>query len=387
MSTKKSLKGREQGVETIESFLTSQHGQDLLRFITCGSVDDGKSTLIGRLLWDAQQLFDDQLVALKRESRKYGTQGDEIDFALLVDGLAAEREQGITIDVAYRFFSTARRKFIVADTPGHEQYTRNMVTGASMADVAVILVDARHGVLTQTRRHAYLASLTGIRNVVLAINKMDIVGFDEKIYNEISESFGAFSAELSFDDVCAIPLSALRGDNVTSRSAHTPWYHGPTLLGYLETIRVAPPRNAKFIFPVQLVNRPNDSFRGFCGTVEEGEVSVGDEIRVTSSGQKAKVSAIVTMDGNLEKAERGRAVTLTLDREIDASRGDIVSLVANPLEMTDQFEATVIWLNEDPGLVGRSYEMKLSTQWATATMTSIKYHVNVNTMAKELGRR
>lgn len=386
MSTKKSLKGREQGVETIESFLTSQHGQDLLRFITCGSVDDGKSTLIGRLLWDAQQLFDDQLVALKRESRKYGTQGDEIDFALLVDGLAAEREQGITIDVAYRFFSTARRKFIVADTPGHEQYTRNMVTGASMADVAVILVDARHGVLTQTRRHAYLASLTGIRNVVLAINKMDIVGFDEKIYNEISESFGAFSAELSFDDVCAIPLSALRGDNVTSRSAHTPWYHGPTLLGYLETIRVAPPRNAKFIFPVQLVNRPNDSFRGFCGTVEEGEVSVGDEIRVTSSGQKAKVSAIVTMDGNLEKAERGRAVTLTLDREIDASRGDIVSLVANPLEMTDQFEATVIWLNEDPGLVGRSYEMKLSTQWATATMTSIKYHVNVNTMAKEPGK-
>lgn len=284
------------------------------------------------------------------------------------------------------FFSTARRKFIVADTPGHEQYTRNMVTGASMADVAVILVDARHGVLTQTRRHAYLASLTGIRNVVLAINKMDIVGFDEKIYNEISESFGAFSAELSFDDVCAIPLSALRGDNVTSRSAHTPWYHGPTLLGYLETIRVAPPRNAKFIFPVQLVNRPNDSFRGFCGTVEEGEVSVGDEIRVTSSGQKAKVSAIVTMDGNLEKAERGRAVTLTLDREIDASRGDIVSLVANPLEMTDQFEATVIWLNEDPGLVGRSYEMKLSTQWATATMTSIKYHVNVNTMAKEPGK-
>lgn len=386
MSTKKSLKGREQGVETIESFLTSQHGQDLLRFITCGSVDDGKSTLIGRLLWDAQQLFDDQLVVLKRESRKYGTQGDEIDFALLVDGLAAEREQGITIDVAYRFFSTARRKFIVADTPGHEQYTRNMVTGASMADVAVILVDARHGVLTQTRRHAYLASLTGIRNVVLAINKMDMVGFDEKIYNEISESFRAFSAELSFDDVCAIPLSALRGDNVTSRSAHTRWYQGPTLLGYLESVRVAPPRNAKFIFPVQLVNRPNDSFRGFCGTVEEGEVSVGDEIRVTSSGQKAKVSAIVTMDGNLEKAERGRAVTLTLDREIDASRGDIVSLVANPLEMTDQFEATVIWLNEDPGLVGRSYEMKLSTQWATATMTSIKYHVNVNTMAKEPGK-
>lgn len=386
MSTKKKPEGRKQGAETIESFLASQHGQDLLRFITCGSVDDGKSTLIGRLLWDAQQLFDDQLVALKKESRKYGTQGDEIDFALLVDGLAAEREQGITIDVAYRFFSTARRKFIVADTPGHEQYTRNMVTGASMADVAVILVDARHGVLTQTRRHAYLASLTGIRNVVLAINKMDMVGFDEKIYNEISESFRKFSERLDLDDICAIPLSALRGDNITSRSAHTPWYHGPTLLGYLETVNVTPPRNAKFTFPVQLVNRPNDSFRGFSGTVEEGEVSVGDEIRVTSSGQKAKVSAIVTMGGNLEKAQRGKAITLTLDREIDASRGDVISLAASPLEMTDQFEATVIWLNEDAGLVGRSYEMKLSTQWATATMTSIKYHVNVNTMAKEPGK-
>ncbi|MNK87809.1 Bifunctional enzyme CysN/CysC [compost metagenome] len=386
MSTKKSIQGRERSVESIESFLASQHNQDLLRFITCGSVDDGKSTLIGRLLWDAQQLFDDQLVALKNESRKYGTQGDEIDFALLVDGLAAEREQGITIDVAYRFFSTARRKFIVADTPGHEQYTRNMVTGASMADVAVILVDARHGVLTQTRRHAYLASLTGIRNVVLAINKMDVVGFDEKIYDEISESFGAFAQDLEFDEISAIPLSALRGDNITSRSAHTPWYHGPTLLGYLETVSIAPPRNTKFTFPVQLVNRPNDSFRGFCGTVEEGEVSVGDEIRVTRSGQKARVAAIVTMGGNLETAPRGKAVTLTLDKEIDASRGDVISLAAKPLEMTDQFEATVIWLNEDAGLVGRSYEMKLSTQWATATMTSIKYHVNVNTMAKEPGK-
>ncbi|MNX60646.1 Bifunctional enzyme CysN/CysC [compost metagenome] len=386
MSTKKSIHGRERSGESIESFLASQHNQDLLRFITCGSVDDGKSTLIGRLLWDAQQLFDDQLVALKNESRKYGTQGDEIDFALLVDGLAAEREQGITIDVAYRFFSTARRKFIVADTPGHEQYTRNMVTGASMADVAVILVDARHGVLTQTRRHAYLASLTGIRNVVLAINKMDVVGFDEKIYDEISESFGAFAQDLEFDEISAIPLSALRGDNITSRSAHTPWYHGPTLLGYLETVSIAPRRNTNFTFPVQLVNRPNDSFRGFCGTVEEGEVSVGDEIRVTSSGQKARVAAIVTMGGNLETARRGKAVTLTLDKEIDASRGDVISLAAKPLEMTDQFEATVIWLNEDAGLVGRSYEMKLSTQWATATMTSIKYHVNVNTMAKEPGK-
>ncbi|WP_286891871.1 sulfate adenylyltransferase subunit CysN [Achromobacter sp. UBA2119] len=386
MGTKKSLQGTAPDTNSIESFLASQHNQDLLRFITCGSVDDGKSTLIGRLLWDAQQLFDDQLIALQNESRKYGTQGDEIDFALLVDGLAAEREQGITIDVAYRFFSTALRKFIVADTPGHEQYTRNMVTGASMADVAVILVDARHGILTQTRRHAYLASLTGIRNVVLAINKMDVVGFNEAIYKEISESFGKFAAELQFDEISAIPLSALRGDNITTRSSHTPWYRGPTLLGYLETVSIAPRRNSKFTFPVQLVNRPNDAFRGFCGTIEEGEVSVGDEIRVTRSGQKARVAAIVTMGGNLDRAERGKAVTLTLDKEIDVSRGDVISLAYNPLEMTDQFEATVIWLNEDAGLVGRSYEIKLSTQWATATITSIKYHVNVNTMAKEPGK-
>ncbi|WP_447992173.1 sulfate adenylyltransferase subunit CysN [Achromobacter spanius] len=374
------------GVDTIESFLESQRDQDLLRFITCGSVDDGKSTLIGRLLWDSKQLFDDQLLALQNESRKYGTQGGEIDFALLVDGLAAEREQGITIDVAYRFFSTARRKFIVADTPGHEQYTRNMITGASMADVAVILVDARQGVLTQTRRHAYLASLTGIRNVVLAINKMDMIGFDKNAYEGIVETFNTFSRELEFDEVTAIPLSALHGDNITSRSNRTPWYHGPTLVGYLETVSVAARRNSKFIFPIQWVNRPNQEFRGFCGTIEEGEVSVGDQVRVTRSGQTANVSGIVTMAENLDTAVKGQAVTLTLDKEIDASRGDVMSLASAPHEMTDQFEATIIWMHEESGLVGRSYEMKLSTQWATATMTSIKYHVNVNTMAKEPGK-
>ena len=373
-------------VETIESFLESQRDQDLLRFITCGSVDDGKSTLIGRLLWDSKQLFDDQLLALQNESRKYGTQGGEIDFALLVDGLAAEREQGITIDVAYRFFSTARRKFIVADTPGHEQYTRNMITGASMADVAVILVDARQGVLTQTRRHAYLASLTGIRNVVLAINKMDMIGFDQNSYKGIVETFNTFSRELEFDEVTAIPLSALHGDNITSRSNRTPWYHGPTLVGYLETVSVAARRNSKFTFPIQWVNRPNQEFRGFCGTIEEGEVSVGDEVRVTRSGQTASVSSIVTMTENLDIAVKGQTVTLTLDKEIDASRGDVMSLASAPHEMTDQFEATIIWMHEESGLVGRSYEMKLSTQWATATMTSIKYHVNVNTMAKEPGK-
>lgn len=374
------------GVDTIESFLESQRDQDLLRFITCGSVDDGKSTLIGRLLWDSKQLFDDQLLALQNESRKYGTQGGEIDFALLVDGLAAEREQGITIDVAYRFFSTARRKFIVADTPGHEQYTRNMITGASMADVAVILVDARQGVLTQTRRHAYLASLTGIRNVVLAINKMDMIGFDKNAYEGIVETFNTFSRELEFDEITAIPLSALHGDNITSRSNRTPWYHGPTLVGYLETVSVAARRNTKFIFPIQWVNRPNQEFRGFCGTIEEGEVSVGDQVRVTRSGQTANVSGIVTMAENLDTAVKGQAVTLTLDKEIDASRGDVMSLASAPHEMTDQFEATIIWMHEESGLVGRSYEMKLSTQWATATMTSIKYHVNVNTMAKEPGK-
>ena len=374
------------GVDTIESFLESQRDQDLLRFITCGSVDDGKSTLIGRLLWDSKQLFDDQLLALQNESRKYGTQGGEIDFALLVDGLAAEREQGITIDVAYRFFSTARRKFIVADTPGHEQYTRNMITGASMADVAVILVDARQGVLTQTRRHAYLASLTGIRNVVLAINKMDMIGFDKNAFEGIVETFNTFSRELEFDEVTAIPLSALHGDNITSRSNRTPWYHGPTLVGYLETVSVAARRNSKFIFPIQWVNRPNQEFRGFCGTIEEGEVSVGDQVRVTRSGQTANVSGIVTMAENLDTAVKGQAVTLTLDKEIDASRGDVMSLASAPHEMTDQFEATIIWMHEESGLVGRSYEMKLSTQWATATMTSIKYHVNVNTMAKEPGK-
>ncbi|MDH0735234.1 sulfate adenylyltransferase subunit CysN [Achromobacter spanius] len=373
-------------VETIESFLESQRDQDLLRFITCGSVDDGKSTLIGRLLWDSKQLFDDQLLALQNESRKYGTQGGEIDFALLVDGLAAEREQGITIDVAYRFFSTARRKFIVADTPGHEQYTRNMITGASMADVAVILVDARQGVLTQTRRHAYLASLTGIRNVVLAINKMDMIGFDQNSYESIIETFNTFSRELDFDEVTAIPLSALHGDNITSRSNRTPWYHGPTLIGYLETVSVAARRNSKFTFPIQWVNRPSQEFRGFCGTIEEGQVSVGDEVRVTRSGQTASVSSIVTMAENLDAAVKGQAVTLTLDKEIDASRGDVMSLASAPHEMTDQFEATIIWMHEESGLVGRSYEMKLSTQWATATMTSIKYHVNVNTMAKEPGK-
>jgi bifunctional enzyme CysN/CysC len=367
---------------SIEEFLDRQRSQDLLRFITCGSVDDGKSTLIGRLLWESQQLYDDQLAALQVESKKYGTQGDEMDFALLVDGLAAEREQGITIDVAYRFFATSRRKFIVADTPGHEQYTRNMVTGASTSDVAVLLVDARQGVLVQTRRHAYLASLMGIRQVVLAINKMDLVGYDAGVFKRIRGEFEKFAQSLGFESINAIPLSALMGDNITQRSARTPWYVGPTLMGYLETVEVKPCSTDRLVFPVQWVNRPDSSFRGFSGSVAEGVVRVGDEIRVTASGQTARVSEIVTMDGVLPEAKAGAAITLKLDREIDASRGDVLSWSQQPLEMTDQFEATLVWVNEESGLVGRSYDIKLATQWASASITSIKHRIDINTLSR-----
>ena len=369
--------------ETIEHYLAQQQEQDLLRFITCGSVDDGKSTLIGRLLWDAQQLTDDQLATLKTESKKHGTQGDGIDFALLVDGLSAEREQGITIDVAYRFFATRTRKFIVADTPGHEQYTRNMVTGASTADLAVILVDARQGVLTQTRRHAYLVSLMGIRHVVLAVNKMDLQGFDASVFQRICEDFETFASGLGFASITPIPLSALRGDNITQRSMNTPWYAGPTLLGCLETIEVAKPLSERLVFPVQWVNRPDATFRGFSGYLSEGRVRVGDEIRVTRSGQTARIAEIVSMDGSLQQAVCGDAVTLRLDKEIDASRGDILSLSQNPLESTDQFEATLVWMDEAPGLIGRNYDIKLATQWASASITGIKHRVDINTLSHE----
>jgi bifunctional enzyme CysN/CysC len=368
---------------TIEAFLEQQQDQDLLRFITCGSVDDGKSTLIGRLLWDARQLTEDQLATLKSDSKKFGTQGADLDFSLLVDGLSAEREQGITIDVAYRFFATGKRKFIVADTPGHEQYTRNMFTGASTADVAIILVDARQGVLTQTRRHAYLASLTGIRHVVLAVNKMDLVGFDQGTFEHIVDTFQAFAETLGFDKTTAIPLSALKGDNVTQRSANTAWFSGPTLMGYLETVEINTPASERLVFPVQWVNRPDASFRGFSGYVGEGKVSVGDEVRVTLSGQTATVAEIVSMDGPMQQAVRGDAVTLKLSTEIDASRGDIISLSQKPLETTDQFEATLVWMNEEAGLHGRNYDIKLATQWASASITNIKYRVDINTLAHD----
>jgi bifunctional enzyme CysN/CysC len=367
---------------TIEAFLEQQQGQDLLRFITCGSVDDGKSTLIGRLLWEAQQLFDDQLAALQSDSKKHGTQGENIDFALLVDGLAAEREQGITIDVAYRFFATSKRKFIVADTPGHEQYTRNMVTGASTADVAILLVDARAGLLTQTRRHAFLTSLMGIKHVALAINKMDLVDYSQQTFKQIKEAFEAFATTLGFASITAIPISALKGDNITERSPSTTWYQGPTLMGYLDTVEIQPYQNDQAVFPVQWVNRPDSNFRGFSGTLAQGQISTGDEIRVTASGQTAIVSDIVTMDGSLISAHAGEAITLCLDREIDASRGDVLSLAKAPLEMTDQFEATIVWMHQDQGMPGRNYDLKLSSQWAGASITNIKYRIDINTLAQ-----
>ncbi|WP_324732131.1 sulfate adenylyltransferase subunit CysN [Pseudomonas paeninsulae] len=368
---------------SVEAYLEQQKNQDLLRFITCGSVDDGKSTLIGRLLWDAQQLTNDQLAALKNESKKYGTQGPDIDFALLVDGLSAEREQGITIDVAYRFFSTSKRKFIVADTPGHEQYTRNMVTGTSTADMAVILVDARQGVLTQTRRHAYLVSLMGIRHVALAVNKMDLVSFDASIFNQICQSFEDFAQTLGFASITPMPLSALKGDNITERSANTPWYKGPTLMGYLQTVEVTTQKSDRLVFHVQWVNRPNASFRGFSGYLSEGQLRVGDEIRVTQSGHTATVAEIVSMDGPQQMAACGDAITLRLDTEIDASRGDIFSSSQRPLETTDQFEATLVWMNEEAGLIGRSYDIKLAAQWATASVTNIKHRININNLNHE----
>jgi bifunctional enzyme CysN/CysC len=368
-------------VATIHDWMAQQAQQELLRFITCGSVDDGKSTLIGRMLWESQQVFDDQLSALQIDSKRHGTQGRDIDFALLVDGLSAEREQGITIDVAYRYFATPRRKFIVADTPGHEQYTRNMVTGASTADAAVLLIDARQGVLTQTRRHAYLVSLVGIKRVVLAVNKMDLVGYKQDVFTAIVAGFHSAAKSLAFASVTPIPLSALKGDNITERSGLTPWYRGPTLMGCLETLHIEPPTQSKAVFPVQWVNRPNASFRGFSGTLASGQLAVGDALRVTASGQTATLSQIVTADGHWPTAVAGDAITLVLDREVDASRGDVIALADQPLEMSDQFQATLVWMQDEPGHMGRSYELKLANQWASASLTSLKYRVDVNTQA------
>lgn len=372
-----------QKIATIAEWIAQQNRQDLLRFITCGSVDDGKSTLIGRLLWESKQVFDDHLSALEADSKRHGTQGQDIDFALLVDGLSAEREQGITIDVAYRFFSTPRRKFIVADTPGHEQYTRNMVTGASTADAAVLLVDASQGLLAQTRRHAYLVSLVGIRHVVLAINKMDLIAYGKTAFDSIVAEFNVVSKSLNFESVTAIPMSALKGENITTRSAPMHWYQGPTFMGCLETIEINKSNNGKTAFPVQWVNRSSADFRGYSGTLASGQLAIGDMLRVTASGQTASIIKIITADEELNTVREGNAVTLVLDREIDASRGDVFALSDQPLEMTDQFEATLVWMNEEPGLTGRSYELKLANQWASASITSLKHRVDVNTQAHE----
>jgi bifunctional enzyme CysN/CysC len=366
----------------IHEYLLRHEKKSLLRFITCGSVDDGKSTVIGRLLYESKMVFEDQLAAIEADSRKWGTQGGEIDFALLVDGLSAEREQGITIDVAYRFFSTDRRKFIVADTPGHEQYTRNMVTGASTADVAVILIDARKGVLTQTRRHSYLVSLIGIRKVVLAINKMDLVDFSEPVYRKIDDDYRAFAAQIGLTDITTIPLSALKGDNMTAPSERMPWYSGPTLMAFLETTEIDETRlqGAALRLPVQWVNRPNLDFRGFCGLVASGGLRPGDRIRVQPSGRESRVTRIVALEGDRAQAVAGESVTITLEDEIDISRGDVISAAESPAEVADQFECTIVWMADEPMLPGRPYLLKIGTSTVGATVTEPKYKVNVNTL-------
>lgn len=371
----------------VDAYVETQSQLDLLRFITCGSVDDGKSTLIGRMLYEAQMIFEDQVTSLQSDSKKVGTQAGDIDFALLVDGLAAEREQGITIDVAYRFFNTDHRKFIVADTPGHEQYTRNMVTGASTADVAIILIDASQGVLTQTRRHSFIASLLGIEHVVLAVNKMDLVGFSEDRFNAICEEYQALRKHLTFKSVTPIPLSALKGDNVIERSEHMDWFQGTTLLGFLETVDIRERLNQHaFRFPVQWVNRPHADFRGFSGTVVAGSIQPGDAIRALPSGQIASIDRIVLSTNNLDQAVTDQAVTLTLDREIDLSRGDLIVAADAPCEISDQFEAELVWMDNEPGYIGRRYILQLGTSKTNASLSEIKFKYDVNSFEKLQGR-
>ncbi|GMN13776.1 sulfate adenylyltransferase subunit CysN [Altererythrobacter sp. MTPC7] len=366
--------------EDIDAYLDAHQNKTMLRFITCGSVDDGKSTLIGRLLYDSKMIFEDQLAALENDSKRVGTQGQDIDFALLVDGLAAEREQGITIDVAYRFFATEKRKFIVADCPGHEQYTRNMVTGASTADLAVILIDARKGVLVQTRRHSFLCKQLGIRNIVLAVNKMDLVDYDQSTFETIVADYRAFAKNIGIEDFTAIPMSGLAGDNITDRSDNTDWYDGPTLLEELESVEVLSAVNASkpFRMPVQWVNRPNLDFRGFSGLVATGTIAPGDTVRSLPSGKTSTVKSIVTWEGELEEAQAGQSVTITLEDEIDCSRGDVLATADAPPEVSDQFEATLVWMDDEPMTPGRAYWLKLGTQNVSVTVQAPKYEINVN---------
>jgi bifunctional enzyme CysN/CysC len=375
----------------VKAWLAAQEEKELLRFITCGSVDDGKSTLIGRLLYETKQIFDDQLAALEADSKRHGTQGEAIDLALLVDGLSAEREQGITIDVAYRYFSSEKRKFIVADTPGHEQYTRNMVTGASTADLAVLLVDARKGVLTQTRRHSYLAKLVGVRHFVVAVTKMDLVGYDRGIFERICADYGTFAERIGVQDWLAIPVSGLNGDNVVNCSKATPWYEGPSLVEHLDTVPLDVTADAEkaLRMPVQWVNRPNQDFRGFAGQIASGSIAAGNEVRVLPSGRVTRIERIVTADGNLERAIAGQSVTVTFADEVDCSRGDVIATADDPPEAADQFEATIVWMDEHELLPGRGYWLKIGTQTVTATVHEPKYEINVNTLdhlaAKTLG--
>ena len=368
--------------QDIDAYLVAHQNKSLLRFITCGSVDDGKSTLIGRLLYDSKMIFEDQLAQLEADSKKVGTQGQEIDFALLVDGLAAEREQGITIDVAYRFFATEKRKFIVADTPGHEQFTRNMVTGASTAELAVILIDARKGILTQTRRHSYLTHLLGIKNIVLAVNKMDLVEYSKDIFDQIVADYTAFAASIGVTDFTAIPISGFKGDNITMLSENTKWYSGPTLMQYLENVELdqSADQGLSFRMPVQWVNRPNLDFRGFSGKIASGIVKPGDEVRILPSGKTSHVDRIVTLGGDLDQAVAGQSITLTLRDEVDCSRGQIITAAKDPLEVADQFEATVIWMDETDLVPGRAYYLKIGAQTVSATVAQPKYQINVNTM-------
>ncbi len=367
--------------------LPGAEDKTLLRFLTCGSVDDGKSTLIGRLLYDSKLIYDDQLAALERDSKKHGTTGATMDLALLVDGLEAERQQGITIDVAYRFFTTPRRSFIVADTPGHEQYTRNMATGASTADLAVILIDARKGVLIQSKRHSYICSLLGIRHVVLAVNKIDLVGFDQGIYDSIVNDYASFADKLGFQSITPIPLSALTGDNVTTRSDHTPWYSGPTLVQHLETIDVESDLTQKpFRFPVQWVNRPNLDFRGFSGTIASGTIRPGDKIAVAASGKTSTIARIVTADGDLPEARAGDAVTLTLADEVDIARGDVIAPATDRPEVADQFAAHVLWMSDEALLPGRPYLMKIGTSYVPVKVTALKHKVDVDTLDHHSGK-
>ena len=366
----------------INSYLRSHEEKSLLRFITCGSVDDGKSTLIGRMLYESQMLFDDQLSALKSDSKKIGTQGNEIDFALLVDGLAAEREQGITIDVAYRFFSTDRRKYIVADTPGHEEYTRNMATGASTADVAIILIDAEQGVLTQTRRHSFIVSMVGVKKVLLAVNKLDLVNYSQEVYNQIVSDYTHFANDaLDVESITAVPISALFGDNVVEKSEKTPWYSGETIMQYLENVEV---RNQKetssFRMPIQWVNRPNSTFRGFTGLIASGETKVGNKIRLHPGGRESTIGSIITWDGELEKAVAGQSVTITLNDDIDVSRGDIIAASTDPCSESDQFQTRILWMSDAAMIPGRQYILKSNTQTALLTLGRLKHRIDVNTL-------